>query len=449
MVESSSFPRSPATALEAAFYGERAERLSPVSYEELADVVRYAEQNAVACVPSGRGTHAYLGRPPDEDGPLFSVSTEQFSSVLRYEPGDFTVGVQSGLSLAELRSVLEGNRQEIPVDFPKSATGTVGGLVAAGFPGPRRAYHGSVASSVLGIRGMRGGGRIYRAGGMVVKNVAGYEVEQFLCGSLGTAGVILEVNFRLRQLPQRRSGSLGAFRDSRQAWGFARALRRTEPVALATLNGGAAAHLRQSIGVGESGSYEVAWFFEGSSATVKWLEGEAEKLIPEHSPDSWTALPEEQVEAVFEFLTAFGEPLEAPERAEGIVRISVLPGEAAKVADGLEALLQHHPSLRPQIVSDVLAGQVQVRWEGPDDELDGPLKTLPEFVSQAGAGGWLIYLSPTLRRRWPYLLTEDPSRALAAKVRDVFDPAGIFCPGRINPVFPPGFEARRQGHGRP
>jgi FAD/FMN-containing dehydrogenase len=425
--------RLPEGGMAAAFYGE-AELLEPASVAELADAIRHAESSGRALIPAGKGTHAFLGNPPPPGCRPLVVSSARLASVLRYEPDDFTIGVQAGLPLDELRELLARHSQEVAVDFPRQAGGTVGGLVAAAVPGPRRGRHGAVRSAMIGISGLRGGGSLYKAGGMVVKNVAGYEVAKLLAGSLGTLGPILEVNFKLRPLPARRAGGLALFAERGDAWRFAVAFRRRrlEPAVLQVLDGGSLARLRRETGAGEAEGHAVLWFFEGNASLVSWLEGEVEALAAEQPPDDLGPLEGEVGEAVFDFLCRAAEPIDAPARPQGLARLSVLPSDVERVEGAAAALLAESEGTAAALITDVLAGQITVRWEGPLEELEKPAARLRELARSSRGAGWLGYLPPAVRGRWSYLLSDDPAAELAGKVRGVFDPAGVFCPGRLH-----------------
>jgi glycolate oxidase FAD binding subunit len=99
--------------------------------------------------------------------------------------------------LAELESALAARRQCLACEPPHFGAATVGGAVAAGLSGPRRAAVGSLRDFVLGVKLMDGEGRVHRFGGEVMKNVAGFDVSRLVAGSLGTLGLILEVSLKV------------------------------------------------------------------------------------------------------------------------------------------------------------------------------------------------------------------------------------------------------------
>jgi glycolate oxidase FAD binding subunit len=428
----SEFGAAAPSDLERAVYGEGVVRVAPASAAELVEAVRDLEASGRPIVPAGRGTHAYLGNPPPE--PPVVLTSERLDRVLRYEADDFTISVESGLPLARLRALTAENRQELAADWPRGAAGTVGGLVSAAIPGPRRAFLGPLRSQVIGVHGVRAGGRRYKAGGMVVKNVAGYEVAKLLCGALGTAGVLERVNFKLRPLPETRRGRIAVFADRREAWRFATALRRERlsPAVLTVLEGRSGGRFDRVIS--SPRALAVAWFFEGNRGLVDWLDAQVSRLRARIGAGALTEsgpLEGEEAEALFDRLCGFGEPIGAPRSSEGCVRLSVLPARASEVHESVSEALEVARVGGFDVLVDACAGQLCVAWHAASQRLDEPVRELGRLAQRSGGAGWLLYLPPERRRRWPYLLVDDPNRALSEKVLRVFDPTRRYCPGRL------------------
>jgi FAD/FMN-containing dehydrogenase len=129
------------------------------------------------------------------------VGIEKINGIVSYEPTELVVTARCGTPLAELESALAERRQFLACEPPHFGAATVGGAVAAGLSGPRRAAAGSVRDFVLGVKVMDGEGRVLRFGGEVMKNVAGFDVSRLIAGSLGTLGLILEVSLKVLPLP--------------------------------------------------------------------------------------------------------------------------------------------------------------------------------------------------------------------------------------------------------
>jgi FAD/FMN-containing dehydrogenase len=122
--------------------------------------------------------------------------------VLEYTPEDMTVSVEAGITLAQLQAHLAEHRQWLPIDPPRADTLTIGALLAANKSGPRRFGYGTIREHLLGIKVVFADGRVIKAGGKVVKNVAGYDLCKLFVGSHSTVGVIAEATFKVLPRPE-------------------------------------------------------------------------------------------------------------------------------------------------------------------------------------------------------------------------------------------------------
>ena len=130
------------------------------------------------------------------------LDTRGHAGIVDYEPTELVVTARCGTPLSELEKILETNRQYLPFEPPHFGPGaTVGGCVAAGLSGPRRASAGALRDFVLGLKLIDGRGEALAFGGRVMKNVAGYDVSRLVAGSLGTLGLIAEVSLKLAPRP--------------------------------------------------------------------------------------------------------------------------------------------------------------------------------------------------------------------------------------------------------
>lgn len=145
----------------------------------------------------GGGSKDFYGGPIRGD----VLDTAGHAGIVSYEPTELVVTVRCGTPLAELESALATRRQCLACEPPHFGAATVGGAVAAGLAGPRRAAVGGMRDFVLGVKLMDGEGRVHRFGGEVMKNVAGFDVSRLIAGSLGTLGLILEVSLKVLPVP--------------------------------------------------------------------------------------------------------------------------------------------------------------------------------------------------------------------------------------------------------
>ncbi|MFM7294122.1 MAG: glycolate oxidase subunit GlcE [Burkholderiales bacterium] len=131
-----------------------------------------------------------------------AIDMRGYAGVIDYQPRELVLTVRAGTPLAEIESLMDQEGQILPFEPPHfSAGATIGGTVAAGLSGPRRAYAGAVRDFVLGTRIINGKGEDLRFGGRVIKNVAGYDVSRLMVGALGTLGVLLDLSFKVLPKP--------------------------------------------------------------------------------------------------------------------------------------------------------------------------------------------------------------------------------------------------------
>lgn len=138
-----------------------------------------------------------------ESGPACDriVDITPLRRVVDYPARDLTVTVEAGLSIAELQSLLAQEGQRLPVDIPQAGRATIGGAIACNVSGPRRFGNGTLRDYVIGISAVDAGGQLFKGGGRVVKNVAGYDLCKLLVGSRGTLGVISQVTLKVKPIP--------------------------------------------------------------------------------------------------------------------------------------------------------------------------------------------------------------------------------------------------------
>lgn len=163
--------------------------------------VREAEATRTPLRIAGRSHWLSAGRPVAASD---KISIADHSGVVDYVPGDLTITVRSGTTLADIASVTAEQGQWLPLNPFGSNDGTIGATVATGSSGPLSHGFGTIRDLVLGVEIVTGDAKIVRGGGRVVKNVAGFDLVRLVTGSWGTLGVITEVSLRLYALPAHR-----------------------------------------------------------------------------------------------------------------------------------------------------------------------------------------------------------------------------------------------------
>jgi glycolate oxidase FAD binding subunit len=170
--------------------------------KELVEQVRDTAARGQRLRIRGGGTKDWYGEPPSPQAAETILDTRVHAGIVEYDPSELVVTVRCGTPLAELEAALAASGQMLACEAPHfGAQATVGGCIAAGLSGPRRATSGSVRDFVLGAKLINGRGQHLSFGGQVIKNVAGYDVSRLLAGSLGILGVITEVSLKVVPVP--------------------------------------------------------------------------------------------------------------------------------------------------------------------------------------------------------------------------------------------------------
>jgi glycolate oxidase FAD binding subunit len=172
----------------------------PQTIAELSEAIALAYQHRLRVLPCGNATKLDWGGLVSRADVV--ISTSRLNQVIEHCVGDLTVTVEAGVKYQDLQAVLAKQGQFLAIDPPYSAGATIGGILATGSAGSLRHRYNSVRDMCLGIEFVRSDGELVKAGGRVVKNVAGYDLMKLLTGSFGTLGVVASVTFRLYPLPE-------------------------------------------------------------------------------------------------------------------------------------------------------------------------------------------------------------------------------------------------------
>jgi glycolate oxidase FAD binding subunit len=189
--------------------------VSPASAEELASALKAANEAGRAVTAVGGGTQLNLGMPPARLD--VAIETTRLSRVVEYEPADLTVTVEAGMRFGELQRILGEQGQFLALDPPMADGATIGGVIATNASGPLRFAFGTARDLVIGTRVANPGGTLTHAGGRVVKNVAGYDLNKLYIGSLGTLAIVVELSFKLAPIPPATATVVGELNGPDQA----------------------------------------------------------------------------------------------------------------------------------------------------------------------------------------------------------------------------------------
>lgn len=223
----------------------------PASTAEVAEVLRAAAAHSLTVVPRGRGTKLTWGAPPGSADLVLDLGG--MDRVLDHQAGDLIVATEAGTQLAALQEVVGRGGQRLLIDETVPGA-SVGGTLATNASGPRRLLAGSARDLLIGVTMVRADGVVAKAGGRVVKNVAGYDLGKLVIGSFGTLAVVTEAIFRLHPVPEERRWVTAEVADPERAHELAGAVVHSQVVPSAL---------------------EVEWPADGTGTVTVELDGRA------------------------------------------------------------------------------------------------------------------------------------------------------------------------------
>jgi glycolate oxidase FAD binding subunit len=204
--------------------------VAPGNAQEAAEALAALAALDSAVAPLGGGTALNMGNPPERVDRI--LSTEHLAGVIDYEPTDLVLSVGAGARFGDVQAVLAEHGQRLPLDPPGGADATIGGLIATGRWGPLRYSAGTLRDLLIGISVAHPSGTVSKAGGMVVKNVSGYDMPRLYLGSLGTLGVMVSANFKVLPRPRAEATVIVVYNEPQTAFSAANELRHgCEPIA--------------------------------------------------------------------------------------------------------------------------------------------------------------------------------------------------------------------------
>ncbi|RYF25975.1 MAG: glycolate oxidase subunit GlcE [Comamonadaceae bacterium] len=329
------------------------------------------------------------------------LDTRVLQGVVSYEPSELVVTARAGTSLAELEALLAAQGQCLPFEPPHFGPGaTVGGMVAAGLSGPARASAGAVRDYVLGLELVNGRAELLRFGGQVMKNVAGYDVSRLMAGAWGTLGLITEVSLKVLPVPPAEA-------TLRFACNQADALRRLHAW------GGQPLPLNASCWVDEGGGTGTGVLYVRLRGATAAVEAACRSMGGERQDNAATA-PDWNA-----------------------CRDHTLPWFADRAARPGHALWRLSvPATAPVLALPTGVAPPLLEWHGALRWVQAPMErgdALHRIAREVG-GSASVFMAGGDRPDTAAAIFDAKSAALAqihARLKQAFDPAGLFNPGRM------------------
>ena len=404
---------------------ETLEGFEPTTQAELA---RYLADNSSGekrkLQPLGGRTALKFGYPLATDA--VPISLARLDRVVDYPARDMTVTVEAGIRFDKLVEVLREENQRIPIDVAQSHRATLGGVIASNTNGPKRFGHGTLRDYVIGVSAVDAQGRLFSAGGRVVKNVAGYDLCKLLIGSMGTLAVITQVTLKLRPTLETSSLVWMTF------YSFAEvelALARlhtseTRPVAIEVFDAQAARQIATGGRAELPTDHPVLCLgYEGTGIEVSWQTNTVQRECAGFGPNDVAIVQGAPAEplwtAMTEFQTFQDEPLTfqanlLPSRVTEFLDVAAGQGVAVQAHAGNGIVVGHFPD-----ETTTLARAQEI------------LKPLRE-IAAAGHGNLIVHqCAEHWKSEIPLFGEPEPSWPLMRKLKQQLDPHDLLNPGHF------------------
>jgi len=332
------------------------DRVSPKTVDALRETLERCDRDGLKIFVEGGKTLSGFGPAlPRAD---VSLVTTALNAILAHEFQDLTCSAQSGVRVAQLNTALNAHGQFIPIDVPLRKKATIGGALASGWPGPRRHFYGRARDFVIGSQVALADGTLANAGGMVVKNVSGYDMSKLYIGSFGTLAVFTQLNFKTLPVPKKRRALIAPMPEATRP----RAVAQIAALAVTP----AAAFCVEGFGKNIDGADDI------DGRVLLYFEG-TEELLERATLDARSALGKAGVPETTIVDTGAAESFErvldaciANKRGRSITyRLFGPPGTAEERAERLRDACNRH-ELFTDVLFDVMNGDVFVRASEKD-----------------------------------------------------------------------------------
>ena len=392
----------------------------PQNTAELSEVLKMAHRERWLVIPAGGGTWLGMGNRPASFHLV--VSTSRMDRIFEYEPADLTATLEAGCRLAHFNTVAAQHRQFIPLDPFGDERSTIGGTVATASSGPMRCAYGTPRDWLIGIRVVHADGRITKAGGKVVKNVAGYDLCKLYTGSYGTLGVIAEMSFKLRALPPQEKTLVYYADDAASILPLVSKIIELDiqPAACELVSPG---NTKLPI---DTGKFALVLRFRNPIVTIKWQIDET-MSIGDNLPSTTLSNGE-----ATDFWHRYYES-EISRRWDYSLRISGLPADLGLMIDDLARIIPRKIDWRAHAASGVIRLHFESGWLG-QSEIPERVKMIDELrrCAQSRGGSLVIMKAPDeLIDQLDVWGEAGATISLMRSLKMKFDPDGLLNPGRF------------------
>jgi len=414
----------------------------PAAAEEAAEVVRFAVAEKLAIHPFGSRSKCEIGMPATRYD--IALDMTGLREIAHYDAGDMTLSVDAGMPLRDLEIYLKEKAQFLPLAVPCFESATAGGAIASGIDSALRRKYGPARDFLIGAEFVDGTGQICKSGGRVVKNVTGYDLHKLLIGSLGTLGAITRLNFRTFPLPTASGGHVANFSSSQGALSYTSAVEKAAlPLAdLEMLSPKVMRMIRAILQKAEEGlpsglerdEWCVYSSFEGNPETVQRISRDLERIAREAGALRNGMLETAEDESLGGMLRESFEWLRWGSPANAIYRLA-LPELTAQILEELSRLADSVSLDAAFLVRSAGVLYFTVFDESEDEAAIAALTKIAGGVTSLARArkghATLLHAPLAVKANTAQLMSGELDPALQWRVKQAFDPSGVFVPGRV------------------
>jgi len=412
----------------------------PGSNQEVAQIARLAVSEGLTLAPVGARTKLGMNIPLQQYDVALDLT--RLDRIVAYDPDDLTLSVEPGIPLRKLAEVLAARRQCLPLAVPFRSRATVGGTIASGVDSPLRQFYGTARDYILGMEFVTGEGQIVKSGGRVVKNVSGYDLHKLLIGSLGSLGVMTKINFRTFPAPLSMQAFIAHFDSAQEAAGMRQRVAQSplRPLTMEILSPRAAELLSSGVPAEiESGQLPSHTFPKPGWAVVVSHAGN-EKVLERYERDLRQMAGAADAIVLHESaaLAVVGRVREfipvALETSPGtvIVKMSVRPGGMSELLGDAAATAEKAGLSWSAIARGVGVIYFALLPAGRNDDarsrVDNVIKDLADTCGRRDGNIAVLWLPDEWKSLVPPRTAQRSDLDLMRKLKNVFDPNGIFAP---------------------
>jgi glycolate oxidase FAD binding subunit len=369
----------------------------PETEEEISSILKYANDNRKKLTVVGGGTKRGFGGLTESADILLSLSN--YKGIVEHTVGDMTLTVKAGTPFKELQEYLAQHKQRISLDPVWPLNSTIGGIIASNESGPKRLGYGSSRDVVIGLRLVYPDGSIIRAGGKVVKNVAGYDMNKLFIGSMGTLGILSDVTLKLRPLPKYESLVLLAFPieslDEIRSFVIKLLDSVMEPISLELLNPGLSLRL-----TGQQNVYTLAIAFEDVESSVRYQEEYVKSIQPSNS--TMAVLRQDEAKTFWDGFYSISPNGAGPaggDQSEAALKIGVVNLDVLKVIKQSH-ILDESSKITVEAHGGLGHGLCQINLRGTDEDIEHAINQMRQFSESLGGYAIAKHLSFSLRQKF-------------------------------------------------